>query len=422
LRVRFLGGAREIGRSAILVSEGGTRILLDMGVILEPVPGFPAHVRPRDLSAVVITHAHLDHSGASPILYTSWKVPLYATKVTLSLMKLLLLDFIKVSGPLLPFEVIEVENLMECAEPVNFGEPIDIGNLTVTLYSSGHIPGAAQVLVESKRTGKRLLYTGDLNTLPTRLVGPADTQVPIPDALIIESTYANENHPDRMMEEERFVEAVREVVERGGIALIPSLAVGRAQEILCILTAHHFEYDVVLDGMARQASAIIRSYTEFVRNPDLLKRALSYAHWVSSWRDRREVVRQRPLAIVSSAGMLKGGPVLYYLKHVVNDPKSSIFLVSYQIPGTPGDVLLRTGRVFVEGKEVRVKAEVERFDFSAHAGADQLMKFVRKVASKDRTKILPVHGEGDNCPLFASRLQSEGFKALAPQPLDEVRV
>jgi putative mRNA 3-end processing factor len=283
--------------------------------------------------------------------------------------------------------------------------------MSFQLLNAGHTPGSAQVLVEAE--GKRLLYTGDFNLADSKLLSGASMDYGDLDAVVIESTYANEDHPEREELEKRFVESATEVVEKGGTVLVPAFGVGRSQEMACIFVAHHFEYPIVLDGMAREASRIIMNYKEFLRDPKLFMDAMHSADWVESWRDRRRALKT-PSVIISTAGMLKGGPAAFYVSKLGKRANNAIFLVSYQIPGTPGKELMDKGICTIDGKVRKIKAHYEHFDFSSHSGASQLKEALRKLGGKP--KVFVVHGAEGNCELFANWAKTElGLDAVAPK-------
>ena len=414
LKVQFLGATREVGRAAIAVMTEKTKLLLDYGVMADHEPGFPMHVPPKEVDGVVITHGHLDHSGAVPIFHIQERKPVFGTRLTFEFAQLLISDFIHLSGYYLPFEYIELRSMMRNTVSLNYREKRTVGDIQLQLLDAGHLPGSAQALVEAN--GKRLIYTSDFNTINTQLLKAADRDYGPVDAFVIESTYADEEHPERAAMEKEFVEKVTDVVENGGTVLIPAFSVGRSQEIACVLAGHHFEYSITVDGMAREANRIISNYTMFLRDPHLFLDAVNLANVVEGWRDRR-LATGKPGAIISPAGMLKGGPAAFYVQKLGKKSRNAVFLVSYQIPGTPGRELMEKGRCVIDGKMRKIKAQVERFDFSSHSGASELQETVRKL--EGNPKLYVIHGAEGNCERFAKWIREEtGFEAVAPRSGD----
>lgn len=414
LEVKFLGGTREVGRTAFLVKTDRAEVLLDYGVMMGRPPRFPMHVARKNLNALLLTHCHLDHSGGLPIFYIQDKLPLYSTGPTLELLQVLIKDFIHLSGYYLPFEYLELRYMMDNCVASNYGEEHKAGDISFKFVNAGHIPGSAQILLEAE--GKRLLFTGDFNSSATRLLSPAFTDYGDLDAMIIETTYANEDHPDRMQLEKEFIDDVNNVVESGGTVLVPAFSIGRSQEIACILAAHHFKHPVAIDGMARKVNRIILDFPKFVQDPQLTMNALHGATWVEGWRDRRRISR-KPGVIISPAGMLQGGPAAFYIARVGKQATNSIYLVSYQIPGTPGRELLETGKCTIDGKLRKTNAQVKHFDFSSHSGASQLKESIESLSSTP--KVFAVHGDEKNCERIARWTKKKvGFEAFAPKAGD----
>ena len=411
MQVGFLGGAREVGRMGIHVKTAKTQVVIDYGVMLDREPGFPMHVPPKDLDAVILTHSHLDHSGAIPIFYINDKKPLYTNQLNLELTQILIQDFIHLSSYYLPFEYLELKSMMKNNHHLDFGQVEPVGDMNVSLYNAGHTPGSAQVLVDGE--GKKVLYTGDFNLEDSRLLTGATMDYKDLDAIIIESTYANADHTPRPELEKRFVDGATDIVERGGTVLLPAFGVGRAQEIASVLNANHFKYPIVFDGMAREASRIIMNHKEFLRDPKQFVNTMESVEWVEGWRDRRRALRT-PSVIISPAGMLKGGPSQFYLSKVGKKANNAIFLVSYQIPGTPGRQLMEKGVTTIDGKVRKVKAHFQHFDFSSHCGATMLKESLKRLGGKP--KVFVVHGAEGNCELLANYAKDElGLEAVAPK-------
>ena len=412
MQVGFLGGAREVGRIGVTVKSEKTKVVLDYGVMLDHEPGFPMHIPPKELDAVILTHSHLDHSGAIPIFYINDKKPLYTNQLNLELTQILIQDFIHLSSYYLPFEYLELKSMMRNNKHLDFGVEEPIGDMKLKLFNAGHTPGSAQVLLEAD--GKRILYTGDFNMEDSKLLTGATMDYKDLDAIVIESTYANADHTPRPELEKRFVDAATDIVEKGGTVLVPAFGVGRAQEIASVLSANHFEYPIVLDGMAREASRIIMHYKEFLRDPKMFVNAMQSVEWVEGWRDRRRALKD-PAVIISPAGMLKGGPSQFYISKVAKKPNNAVFLVSYQIPGTPGKQLMDKGVTTIDGKVRKLKAHYQHFDFSSHCGASHLKEALRRV-SGSKPKVYVVHGAEGNCELLANWAKTElGLDAVAPR-------
>jgi len=424
LMIKVLGAAGEVGRAAILVKSlsSNNAVLLDYGINFDEQdrPLFPLHVKPRDLTCVVLSHAHLDHCGSLPSLYVSYEVPLYATPLTIELSDLLIKDLIKLSGYYLPYEHNEVNKMLECTIPATYGEVVEVNkDLTLTFINAGHVPGSSMVLIEID--GWKVLYTGDFNPSPTCLLNGADlASIPSDvDVIIMEGTYVNGTHPPREQLEKQLVETVLTVLEEGGCVLIPSFTVGRAQEVLLILVKYGVDYPIIVDGLARIANEIIARYPHYLRDYRLYKRAIETAIEVPSEYFRRNVGSE-PCVIVSPAGMLKGGAAVQYLKKLARNRKNAIILPSFQAPGTPGFQILTRGKTYIENREVKIEAQIYWLDLSAHAGKKELEEFVLKFSNKETT-IIMVHTTLLNALKFASRLhQKHGITNLiVPRTLGE---
>lgn len=392
LQLKVLGGGRRVGKSAILLEGSRNKILLDYGVDISGTePEFPLHVRPRDLDFVVITHAHLDHSGAAPLLYISAKPKLYTTALTLELSDILISDFLKLSKYYIPYEYGQVEEMKDSATIANHGSEVEERGVTLRFWNAGHIPGS--VMVELEIEGKTVLYTGDFNTVSTCLLTGADLDpFENTDIVVMEGTYASFDHPPREKVEQAFVHDVLEVLESGGNVLVPAFAVGRAQEILCVLAKYGVKYPVYVDGMARKVNSILLENLDALRDPEFVEKALTSAIHVDSRQDRRRAL-EKPSIIVSPAAMLKGGASVHYVRELIEDPHSAIFFVSYIMRETPARKLLENGILELETLKKRAAARIEWYDFSSHCGKRELLKVLEKLDNK--TKLIVVHSEED---------------------------
>jgi putative mRNA 3-end processing factor len=376
------------------------------------------HVKPRDIDAVVVTHAHLDHSGYVPSLFVNGKNDVFATPPTLELSRLLIEDMLRLQKNFFPFEMPEVINMMKHSKEIGFREKIKRGNASFELRESGHVVGGGAVIVESEN--KRLYYTGDINPRGSRMLREADFDFDEIDLLIMESTYSQTEQTPRSETEEEFMEFVYEVLDRKGTLFVPAFSVERSQEIACVLKNAKFKHKVVMDGMAVKVNEIMLRYPEYLRDPKVFSDSIHQAKWIKGERERKEALNE-PCVVISPAGMLVGGSAVYYLQNLALDKRNGIALVSYQGEGTPGRKLLETGKVNVRGRDVKTDASVKQFEFSGHADRKDLFEVIKKI--KGNPKILTVHGDKDSCTNFADEIHEKfGFDAYAPKAGEVISV
>ena len=411
MKIAILGSGKEVGRSGFLVTSNNTNVLLDYGVMLKREPSFPIHVRPKDISSVVLTHAHLDHSGNIPSLFLSGSnISVLGTNPTFELSDLLIEDMLKISGSYLPFEYADLNNMMNHSKTLQYKEKHLVNDMEITLYETGHIIGGSSILVEVE--GKRIFYTGDINKRGSKLLRPADLDLPEVDILIIESTYSQTEQAPREESEKNLVQFAYDVIERGGTLFIPAFSVERAQEIACVLKATNFKHRISMDGMALKANEIMLRNPSFLRDPDGFKKIITEVEWVKGWGRRKHLVKE-PGVIISPAGMLVGGTALFYLQEIAKNPNNGIALVSYQGKGTPGRLLLEKGLVSYNGKTKKSLAEVKHYEFSGHSSRTELFEILGKI--KGNPRVLTVHGDDMSCTKFASEIKEKyGFDAIAP--------
>ena len=418
VEIKVLGAAGEVGRSAFQVNCDGTNFLLDYGVMFGKPrgapPTYPLHVKPRDIDSVIITHAHLDHSGCVPSLFVSGNCNVYGTAPTFDLSKLLIQDMIKIEKNSHSFGVPEIDNMMAKSKIIGFKEKITRGNASFELRSSGHVIGGSTVLVESKN--KKLFYTGDINLRGSRLLPPADLDIGEMDMVITESTYSQENQMPRKESEKGLIDFANEVIDRKGTLFIPSFSVERSQEVASVLINSGFNHKIIMDGMALKVNEVLLKYPEYLRNPEIFKDVIEKVVSVRDHNERKRALSE-PCVVISPAGMLVGGNAVYYLQELSFNDRNGIALVSYQGEGTPGKKLLDTGKVQTRGKDLNVKAEVKQFQFSGHADRDSLFEMIKNL--KGNPKIMTVHGDDESCTRFAEEIHERfGFEAHAAK-LDE---
>ena len=416
--IKVLGAAGEVGRSAFQVNCNGTNFLLDYGVMFGKPrgapPTYPLHVKPRDIDSVIITHAHLDHSGCVPSLFVSGNCNVYATAPTFDLSKLLIQDMIKIEKNSHSFGVPEIDNMMQKSKIIGFKEKITRGNATFELRSSGHVVGGSTVMVESEN--KRLFYTGDINLRGSRLLPSADLDIGEMDMVITESTYSQENQMPRKESEKGLIDFANEVMDRKGTLFIPSFSVERSQEVASVLISSGFKHRIIMDGMALKVNEVLLKYPEYLRNPEIFKDVIDRVVAINDHKERKRALTE-PCVVISPAGMLVGGNAVYYLQQLAFNDKNGIALVSYQGEGTPGKKLLDTGKVETRGKDLNVAAEVKQFQFSGHADRDSLFEMIKNL--KGDPKIMTVHGDDESCTRFAEEIHEKfGFDAHAAK-LDE---
>jgi len=417
VKIKFLGGTRQVGGNAVLVESKEGRLLLEYGVKPGTPPEFPSHVRAKDIDGLVVTHAHLDHSGAAPIFYLSESKPFFSTRTTSELVRILIKDMIKLNSYYLPFEYLELEKMLENRNDLAYTQRVTLKDFKFSLLDAGHIPGSAMIDLEVN--GKKILYTGDFNTVPTRICNTAKTPRKKYDAVIVEATYATHEHPERKQLEKDFVAEVKNTINQGGKVLVPAFAVGRSHEILSVLHAHKFKGNILLDGMAR---AVSRTMLELgsAKTPKAFAKVMESVHEVRGWRDRRQALRKADV-IVAPSGMLQGGTVMFYMEKLALDPVNSVFLVSFQVPGTNGARLLETGLFPIRDREERVRAKVKHFDFSSHSGRSHLQGFLK--ALRGKPQIYVIHGEEESCEYLAQWARDElGLEATAPEREDEIQL
>jgi len=422
-----LGGFGQVGRSCMLLTTAESKILIDCGInpgARSPVESFPrldwANITLDELDAIVIGHAHLDHTGFLPVLCKyGYKGPIYCTEPTLPMMNLIQLDAIKVvtaQGRVPLYAKTDVEQIMKQAITLPYGTVTDISpDIKLVLSNAGHILGSSTCHFHIGNGDHNFVYSGDIKFGKSILFESANVNYPRVETLLIESTYgAKEDiQPSREEVEAAFVNIVNSTLKENGKVLIPIPAVGRAQEIMLVIdhymkSGEMVEAPVFMEGMISEATSIHEAYPEYLAR-DLKQRILEtddnpfdseYFTNIEHADAREEPLREdSPCIIIATSGMLEGGPVLEYFRHIAPNKKNKILFVSYQVNGTLGRrVLDGSKQVSLLGKEgkvevVTINCDMERLDgFSGHSDYNQLMSFVHRLRPKLR-RVLVNHGE-----------------------------
>ncbi|RLJ06559.1 MAG: beta-CASP ribonuclease aCPSF1 [Candidatus Aenigmatarchaeota archaeon] len=446
IRITALGGFRQVGRSCVLVQTPHSSILMDCGI--DPGSNEIPYINAPEfdlesLDAICLSHAHIDHCAFIPYLYEQgYTGPLYCTAPTRDLMVLLCLDYIDVcqkEGKQAPYSKKAVEKTVKHCITLDYGEVSDIASeVRLTLQPSGHLLGSSLVHLHIGEGLHNILYTGDFRFGPSRLLEPAFTDFQRIETLITESTYggAEDIFPQRRDIEAELLKLINDTMKKGGKVLIPSFAVERAQEIMCILGSENFEYPVYIEGMIWDATAIHTAYPEYLsrrlqrnifhygKNPflsDIFHRVVP--------KDRDKIIDSpEPAVIIATSGMLVGGPAIEYLKALAPVKKNTLVFIGYQGEGTLGRRIQKGWKeipIIEKGKTktLEIKMDVKTVHgLSGHSGRNQLISYVHKLASRPE-KIIVNHGDPKKC-IELSRDLHKIFRCetTAPRNLESVRL
>jgi Cft2 family RNA processing exonuclease/dsRNA-specific ribonuclease len=415
IRISFLGGAGEIGASSALVQVAETSLLIDCGVRFRKGQALPDldQLTGKRLDAILVTHAHSDHTGALPVVHEAFPTaPIHLTPPTADLVAILQRDALKIMNaaeredevPL--YTERQVEGMVEMLRPVDHDRAFTVGEVTVTYLPASHILGASMIHLATP--GGNVLFSGDYSVGAQRSVSAlARPALPV-DLFVTESTYGNRMHADRKMAEARLVQTIAGTVEAGGRVLVPAFAIGRAQEVLLILkdalrSKQMPEVPVFVDGMVRSVCGVYAQHERYAA-PALAREIRAAGHpffsgqirQVKSPQDRKGVLDAGACVIVSSSGMLRGGPSAYYAEALAAREKDAILITGYQDEESPGAALLKLAaaegprQLRLGDRTVDVRCRFSAYSLSAHADRMQMVGLIE--ALQPRTVVL-VHGD-----------------------------
>ena len=446
--IMTLGAFEEVGRSSIIVSTSESKLLLDCGIhpgAKNAWDAYPrldwADIELDEIDAVIISHAHLDHTGFLPALYKyGYDGPVYCTEPTLPLMTLLQTDMIKlgqIEGRRLIYDQRDIREVIKHAITVPYGLVTDVApDIKLVFNNAGHILGSATVHLHVGEGAHNIVYTGDYKYGKSLLLESAFWNYPRVETLITESTYGTKEDvtPPRDETERLFTNLVNETLRKGGKVLIPIPAVGRAQEIILVIDQYMrqkklVEAPVFIEGMISEATAIHIAYPEYLSR-ELKYKILEedsnpfnseYFTVIEHHSNREEALREGPAIIMATSGMLEGGPVIEYFSQLAGSDKNRVLFVSYQVQGTMGRrVLDGANQVSLLGeggkiKVIDVNCEVNRIEgFSGHSDYNQIVRFIQKLRPKLQ-QIYVNHGEKRKCESLSYNL-SRMFKLPVTHP------
>ena len=385
IKCQFLGGVEEVGRLSMALDLEDSRFLFEYGMNPGKPPTFP--LPPPDYDLIFLTHSHLDHSGMIPWLFMDDEKEIITTSLTAEIANLLHKDSIKIAkseGYAPPYSNPDLKRAYNSVTPIKPNQKRLIGdNIDLKTHDAGHIPGALMFELTGE---KKLLFTGDINTVDTRIV--YGTKPVNCDILILEGTYAGRDHPKKRTEIEKdMLDCIDNIVRRGGVAVLPAFAVSRSQEIAMILKKSG--YNIWFDGMGKKVSKIFLKYPKYLRSPKELRKAINVLNMVHSDHGRK-LAAQKADVILTSSGMMDGGPVLNYMHKLKDDPKSGVVLSGYQVPDSNARLLVDRKMLDFYGVKEKVACSVDYFDLSAHAGHSELIDFAKKCSPE---KVVLMHSD-----------------------------
>ncbi|MFL0197890.1 MBL fold metallo-hydrolase [Clostridium sp. WILCCON 0269] len=440
MNISFLGGAREVGGSCILVRICNRNILMDCGIrqssSKDALPDFKSIQEQGGIDAVIISHSHMDHIGSLPIISKEYPTArIYTTRMTKDLMRVLLYDSLKImnnrEGEIPLYAEEDVKNMLNNIFPINYMVEFPIfEDIKLTFYTAGHIAGAACIYITTPQGS--LFYSGDFSVFSQKTVEGLKVPRLRPDVAIFEATYGDRLHSNREVEEERLIDIINECKQKGGKMLIPAFALGRAQEVLLTIKKALNknllkDIKVYVDGMIRDINRTYKLNPLYLKN-SLGKKILKGIEpfyddniiSIDNNKLREKILEDRePLIIVSSSGMLTGGYSQYYAEKIAPMENGYIVMTGYQDEESPGRKLLdllkeeKDKKLYINEKTVPVNCTVKNVGLSAHSDKSEIKSLISFL---NPGNIFIVHGNESVIENFCRQLSSEvRGKVYAPK-------
>lgn len=430
-----LGGFAEIGRSCMLLETRESKIILDCGLNLSAKDSLGATPRfditgigMEDVDAVVLSHAHLDHTGFLPTLFKyGYRGPVYCTEPTLLLMSILQRDYLKYSGSDALYSEQDIDRAVTHTITLMLGIVTDISpDIKLVLSNSGHIIGSTSIHLHIGNGEHNLVYTSDMKFGKTHTLENASWSFPRVETMIIESTYGGKEDImcPREQAEANLASAVERTVTAGGHVLMPVPTVGISQELILVLDRFtkggRLKTKVLVEKIISEATAVYEAYPEFLSKElgkHVLESEASQFGSEFSIIESETLKPSEPAIVLAPSSMLIGGPSVGYLKQIADNPKSTLIMLSYQSLDTPGRAILDGARqIRIGGETIELQCQVERIDgLGSHSDYNQLMAYVMRLRPKLR-RVLVNHGERPKAQNLASMINKQ-FRIQTQHPL-----